>query len=90
MDEGKWSGHSYNMKDRMRVAYVIEKKEKQREEQLAKNGNVELLNDFDSEPEGKKRKRNLKSDKNKQVVENNNSNDELENNKKGKNFYKKK
>jgi len=77
------------MKDRIRVAYVIEKKEKQREEQLAKKGNVELT-EIDEEPEGKKRKRNLKSDKNKQVEENNNSDEEMEVNKKGKNFYKKK
>ena len=88
MEEGRWSNQSFKANEQRRIYYIKEKKEKQRQEQMMKNqGSTNFEIQEEEEEHKNTRKRELKSTKNKHVVEDADTVEEI---KKGKNFYKNK
>ena len=95
VEEGKWSKQSFNKNELRRVNYIKEKKDKQRQDQLEKqqaSGNFGMIVEED-DGECNKRKRELKSNKKNNVVDQEVEEEEiaqLSTGKKAKNFYKSK
>ncbi len=86
MDDGRWSNQSYNKNEMRRIYYIKEKKDNQRQQQNESDNRLMTV-DEENEPKSKNKKRELKSDKQKNQPVVDESEQSLE---KGKNFYKNK